>query len=212
MARRFKPDRQSLISRITEYYRSRQPEFRQDSLGSTILQKLHVTQQQRMRLLRWASYILCCIMAVVLEDTIFSRLRIFGSALDLPACVLLLITVVEGIEVGGVFIIIASTLYYFTGSAPGPHVVAAMTILGIGAGLLRQLYWHRSRGSILLCSGTAVILYEIVTFGASIFSGLTHWGRLPRFLLTGILSALVMIPLYPLIHKLGSIGGHTWKE
>ena len=212
MARKFRPDRTPLITRLLDYYRSRQPEFRQDSLGSTVLQKLYMTRQQRMRLLRWGCYILACFVAVILQDTIFSRLRIFGSALDLPACVLLLITVIEGTDTGSVFILFASVVYYFTGSSPGPHVVAAMTILGMGAALLRQLYWHRSRGAILLCAGTALMLYEIVTFGASIFSGLTHWGRLPRFLLTGILSTLVLIPLYPLIHKIGQIGGHTWKE
>ena len=212
MARKFRPDRTPLITRLLDYYRSRQPEFRQDTLGSTVLQKLYMTHQQRMRLLRWGCYILACFVAVILQDTIFSRLRIFGSALDLPACVLLLITVIEGTDTGSVFILFASVVYYFTGSSPGPHVVATMTILGMGAALLRQLYWHRSRGAILLCASTALMLYEIVTFGASIFSGLTHWGRLGGFCLTALLSLLSAPLLYPLLLFTQSIGGKTWKE
>ena len=211
MARR-RPPEQPLINRILERIRSRQPEFRQDSLGAGFLDKLYMTRQQRLRLLRWGSYALSCLVALLLQDTIFSRIHILGATLDLPACVLLLITVIEGTESGSVFILIASAIYYFTGSAPGPYVVAALTLLGMGATLLRQLFWHRSQGSILLCACTALMIYEIFVFGAAIFSGLTHWGRFPLFALTGIYSCIVMVPLYPLIHKFGKIGGHTWKE
>jgi len=45
-----------------------------------------------------------------------------------------------------------------------------------------------------------------------ISSVLTHWGRLPVFLLTALFSCLVLIPLYSLIYKIGLIGGNTWKE
>ena len=188
------------------------PEFRQDSLGTGFLKKLYFTRQQRNTLLRWGSYILLCLMSVVLQDTILSRIQIFGACLDLPAAVLLLITVLEGTENGSVFILLASTVYYFSGSAPGPYSVAALTILGLCASLFRQVYWHRSRGSILLCAGLAVLIYEIVVFGFSIFSGLTLWSRFPRFAVTGVLSWAAMYPLYPLTLKLGQIGGHTWKE
>ena len=141
-----------------------------------------------------------------------SRISIFGASTDLPVAAMLLITVLEGTETGSVFILIASTIYYFSGSAPGPYAVALLTVLGICASLFRQVYWHRSRGSILLCAGLAVMVYEIAVFGFSIFSGLTYWGRFPRFVVTGALSWAVMLLLYPLTLKLGQIGGHTWKE
>lgn len=188
------------------------PEFRKDSLGTGFLKKLYFTRQQRMTLLRWGSYTMLCVAALVLQDTIMSRFTIFGSRTDLPVAVMLLITVLEGTDTGSVFILIASTIYYFSGSAPGPYTVAALTILGLGASMFRQVYWHRSRGSILLCAGLALMIYEIVVFGFSIFSGLTLWSRFPRFIVTGILSWAAMFPLYPLTLKLGQIGGHTWKE
>jgi len=212
MARKFRPDRTPLITRLLDYYRSRQPEFRQDSLGSTVLQKLYMTRQQRLTLLRWCSYALSCLVVLVIQDVILSRTPIFGATTDLPAMMILLITVIEGTDTGSIFVLLASILYYFSGSAPGPYTVAALTILGVGATMVRQLYWHRSRSSILLCACVALMLYEITVFGASIFSKLTHWGRLPQFLMTGVISCLIMIPLYPLIHRLGQIGGHTWKE
>lgn len=212
MPRRRTPQPKNLLTQIMDAIRARQPEFRQDTLGTGFFQKLYMTRQQRLRLLRWGSYALSCLVALILQDNILSRLPLWGACIDLPAAVILLITVIEGTESGSVFVLLASTLYYFSGSAPGPYVVAAMTIFGIGAALFRQLYWHRSREALLLCACIALMLYEITVFGGALFMKLTRWSRLSRFLLTGLYSCAVMIPLFPLIHKFGTIGGHTWKE
>ena len=125
---------------------------------------------------------------------------------------LLLITVIEGSEVGSVFILVGSTIYYFSGSAPGPYSVGLLTLLGMGASLVRQMLWHRSRGSIVLCAGAACMLYEFGLYLAGLFLGLTSWYRLPRFLVTGGLTLLCMVPLYYFIYRIGQIGGYTWKE
>ena len=212
MPRRRTPQPKNLLTQIMDAIRARQPEFRQDTLGTGFFQKLYMTRQQRLRLLRWGSYALSCLVALILQDNILSRLPLWGACIDLPAAVILLITVIEGTESGSVFVLLASTLYYFSGSAPGPYVVAAMTIFGIGAALFRQLYWHRSREALLLCACIALMLYEITVFGGALFMKLTRWSRLSRFLLTGLYRCAVMIPLFPLIHKFGTIGGHTWKE
>ena len=212
MARRRAPQPRGLLTRLIDEIRARQPEFRQDSLGTGFLKKLYMTKQQRLRILRWGSYVLSCLVALLIQDDILSRLPIMGACIDLPAAVILLITVIEGTESGSIFVLIASTLYYFTGSAPGPYVVALMTVFGVGAALFRQAYWHRSRGAILLCACMALMLYEVGTFGGAIFMKLTRWDRIGRFLLSGLYGCALMIPLYPLMHKFGSIGGHTWKE
>ena len=168
MARRRAPQPRGLLTRLIDEIRARQPEFRQDSLGTGFLKKLYMTRQQRLRLLRWGSYVLSCLAALLIQDNILSRLPIMGACIDLPAAVILLITVIEGTESGSIFVLIASTLYYFTGSAPGPYVVALMTVFGVGAALFRQAYWHRSRGAILLCACMALMLYEVGTFGGAI--------------------------------------------
>ena len=125
---------------------------------------------------------------------------------------ILLITVIEGVDVGSLFILIASCLYYFSGSSPGPMSVGIMTFLGIGACLFRQMYWHRNQASIILCAGLALMLYELGNFIVGIASELTRWDRLGIFVTTGLLSIAVMIPLYALINRIGQIGGNTWKE
>lgn len=190
----------------------RDAEFKPDNHGGGILRALYITWQQRMDLLRWVLYIAVIVLLLMIQDVIMSQVSIFGATTDLAVCAILLITVLEGIEVGSIFVLIASTLYFFSGSSPGPYAIGFMTFFGIAACMFRQLYWHRSQGSIVLCAGLALMLYEIGIYGAGIFLGLTRWDRIGVFLITGALSCLVMIPLYNLIHAIGQIGGHTWKE
>ena len=141
-----------------------------------------------------------------------SQFDILGGTTNLPVAVILLITVIEGTEVGSLFVLIASTLYYFSGTAPGAYCIGLMCALGIAAVMFRQLYWHRSKGSIILCAGIALSLYELGLFVVGITTQLTHWGRLPVFVLTAVFSCLALIPLYSLLYKIGLIGGNTWKE
>ena len=188
------------------------PDFRPDSQDSGWLKMLHITQAQRDLYLKWGLYTAVLVVLSMIQDVIMSQLKIFGATTDLVVCAILLITVIEGIDSGIVFVIIASCLYYFSGSSPGPLCVALITFLGVGACLFRQMYWHRNRGSIVLCAGLALMLYELGTFAVGMFSGLTRWDRLSTFAVTGALSIAVMIPLYSLINRIGQIGGNTWKE
>lgn len=187
-------------------------DFKPDSQESGILKKLHLTQVQRDVLLKWGLYITIIVVLCMIQDVIMSQVSIFGATTDLVVCAILLITVIEGIDVGSIFVLIASCLFYFSGSSPGPTSVGLMTFLGIGACLFRQMYWHRNQGSIVLCAGLALMLYELGTFMVGIFSDLTRWDRLGAFVTTGLLSIAVMIPLYSLINRIGQIGGNTWKE
>ena len=192
--------------------RKRSIEFKPDPQTATWVKTFHLTIQQRLQLAKWALYILTIVLCLVVQDVIMSRIRLFGATTDLAVCAILLITVIEGTDTGSLFVLIASTLYYFSGSAPGAYVIALMSFLGVAAVLLRQLYWHRSKGSIVLCTGIALMLYEIGLFVVGIAIGLTLPSRLIYFILTGIYSCLALIPLYSVIYKIGLIGGNTWKE
>ena len=141
-----------------------------------------------------------------------SQLRLFGATTDLAVGAILLITVIEGTDVGSLFVLIASMLYWFSGSAPTPVCIALLTAFGIGATMFRQMFWHRSRGTLTLCACLALTAYELGLFVTGIMQGLTYFGRLPSFLLTSAYTCLVMIPLYTLVNKTGLIGGNTWKE
>lgn len=188
------------------------PDFKPDAEEFNVAKFLYLTQVQRDRLTKWGLYIALIVGFTVIQDIIMSQVHFFGGTTDLVVCIILLITVIEGIDVGGLFVLAASCFYYFSGSSPGPWAVGVLTFLGIGACIFRQMYWHRNQGSIVLCAGIALMLYEVIIFGIGVFTGLTHWGRFNSFLVTGGISVAVMIPLYTLINAIGQIGGNTWKE
>jgi len=187
-------------------------EFRPDRTGSGFLRKLYLTKKQRMTLLKWLLYALVLLVLSVLQDVILCRMDIFGTTTDLVPCAILLISVAIGSEQGSYFSLIASSLYYFSGSAPGPYAIAFLSILGIGGALFRENFWRRGFASDVLCAAVALFLYELAVFGTGIFLGMTRWHRLGVFLLTAALSVLVMIPLYRAVSAIDKIGGETWKE
>ena len=214
--RRRKPAKPGNTKTLTELFKQRKKrdslDFKPDVQKATWVKTNRLTKLQKLRLTRWLLYVLTVVACLVVQDVIMSQVSLLGATTDLPACAILLITVIEGTEIGSIFVLIASTLYYFSGNAPTALCIALMTIFGIGATLFRQMYWHRSKGSIVLCGSIALTLYEIGLFVVGIMTGLTHWGRLPSFLLTAFYSCLIMIPLDSLIFKIGLIGGNTWKE
>ena len=215
-ARRRKASKPSATKTLAELFKQRKLrkdlEFKPDVQKATWAKTTRLTKLQRLRLLRWTLYVLTVVGCLVVQDVIMSQFSILGATTDLPACGILLITVMEGTEIGSLFVLITSFLYYFSGNAPSAWCIFLLTLFGVGATLFRQMYWHRSKGSIILCSAIAMTAYELGLFVVGMVSELTHWGRLPSFTLTAVYSCLVMIPLYSLIYKIGLIGGNTWKE
>ena len=187
-------------------------EFKADSKAFSWLKRLYMTRQQRLRLLKWSLYAAVCVAMLIIQDVIMSRVSIFGATTDLAVCAMLLICVLEGTETGSIFILVASLVYLFSGSTPGAYVVVILTFVGVGATMFRQAYWHRGLGSTVACAGAALMLYELILFVVGLVMRLTLLRRLGVFLITGGLSVAVMLPLYPLVYKIGSIGGESWKE
>lgn len=191
---------------------SKQSEFKPDPRQNSLSGLFHVTQLQKQRMLKWALYVLTGILLLTIQDVIMSRVSIFGATTDLPVVYILLITVIEGVDVGSLFVLFASTIYYFSGSAPGPYCIGLLCAVGIIATLLRQAYLRRTKASIVICAGIALTIYEMGLFVVGIGLGLTRWDRVFSFLITAGYSFGVMVLLYPLVNKIGLIGGTTWKE
>lgn len=191
---------------------SKQSEFKPDPRQNSLSGLFHVTQLQKQRMLKWSLYVLTGILLLTIQDVIMSRVSIFGATTDLPVVYILLITVIEGVDVGSLFVLFASTIYYFSGSAPGPYCIGLLCAVGIIATLLRQAYLRRTKASIVICAGIALTIYEMGLFVVGIGLGLTRWDRVFSFLITAGYSFGVMVLLYPLVNKIGLIGGTTWKE
>ncbi len=187
-------------------------EFKPDPKGTNYLKRLYMTRLQRLTILKWATFAMTGILLLVIQDVIMSQIRFSGATTDLPIAFILLVGIYEGLENGSVFTLAASLFYWFSGSAPTPICVAVLCILVIFIGLFRQLYWHRSFGSIAMCGCIAIMLYELVLFVIGLMSGLTIMPRLGVFALTGGITCITMLPMYPLVRVISKIGGESWKE
>lgn len=208
MARKKRKQKKSLF----EIFRRKPVEFRPDAQGSSLRKLLHFTRQQRTDFLRWTLYAGMCVLMLLLQDVLMSRLAVMGATTDLAPAVILLIAVMENSEVGSLFALIAGIIFFFSGSAPLPYCVIFLTVFGMFFSLLRQQYLHRSIGAVVVCAGAAVTAYEVALWGTGLFLGLTRFDRLGKFFLTGVYSAAAMVPLYWILNKIGTLGGRQWKE
>ena len=187
-------------------------EFKPDPTGSDPRKIFHLTGLQRRRMAKWALYGVLLLIALIMQDTMLSRIRFSGATTDLAVCVILLVGILEGPEEGGLFALLASVFYYFSGSAPGVYVIALLTVTVIGGALFRQGYWSQSLSSAMLCTGLALLTYELTLMLIGIFLNLTIWNRAGVFFMTALLSTIAILPLYPLVRVIGQIGGEPWKE
>ena len=187
-------------------------EFRPDKPRSGLLSKLYLTKLQRRALLKWCLYGLVLLALSVLQDVILSRVRIFGATTELVPCGIFLICILEGIHTGSVFALVASLLYLFSGTAPGPYAMVFLVVLAVLACIFRQAYWQRGFSSVALCTALSMVLYEVANFAMGLFLGLTSFGRIAGFGVTAVLSVLAVPVLYPGATAIGKIGGNTWKE
>ena len=191
---------------------ARDYEFRPDPDGSGNFEKLLLSQRQRHGLLRWTLFGALCVLALLVQDTVLCRLALFGTGTDLVPCVILMITCLQGAEQGSVFALVASLLYFFSGSAPGPYVVPLITVFAVCAAIFRQACLRQGFFSILISTGLGLLCYELVLFGIGLFLGhtLTRW--MGAMLLSAVLSLAAVPAAYPIARAIGKIGGEAWKE
>lgn len=185
----------------------RKRDFKPDRTGSGLLGQLYITRKQRLSLLKWTLYGLSLLALSLVQDVILP-----GVPTDLVCCGIFLIGMLLQPEQCGIFCLLGSLFFYFSGSAPGPHAIGLLTGLGTLICIFRHGYLRKSAGSILLCAGGAMLVYELLVFALGLFLGNTTLSRMKVFLLTGLFSAAVMPLLYPAFLSIGKIGGESWKD
>jgi hypothetical protein len=56
------------------------------------------------------------------------------------------------------------------------------------------------------------MLYEMMLFAVGLLQGLTILPRVSVFALTGAITCITMLPMYPLVRAISKIGGDSWNE
>ena len=183
-------------------------EFKPDKPRSGFLSKLTLTQKQQRSVLKWTLYALVLVALSVLQDVVFSRYRLLGGTCELVPCGIFLICILEGVERGSLFSLIASLCYLFSGSAAGYYSVVFITVLAVLVTAFRQGYLQKGFAAALLCVAVAMLIYELLVFGITLFLGLTKLKAFYGFLVSAGLSLPAVPFLYPLLK---AIGGKQWE-
>lgn len=191
----------------------RKHEFKPDRpYAGSFLSRLYITKKQRLAIGKWLLMALVLVVLSVVQDAVMSQVRIFGATTDLVSAAILMVCIMLDPEIGCVFTLVGACLYEFSGSAPGPYVIALLTFLGLLMAIFRHSFLRSGFGAVILCTGVAVMLYQLTLFGIGYFLGHTTLPRLPGFCMTGLLSLAVMPALYPIFSSISKIGGETWRE
>lgn len=190
----------------------RKYDFKPDKTGSGILNKLYPTRRQRQSFLRWLLLTLCLVALSLMQDVIFCRFTALGATTDLVSAGILLLCMMLDTDTSAVFALISSTLFFFSGSAPGAYTICYLTGLGAVLNIFRRSYLRRSFGSTVFCAALGLMAYEGLVFLTVLFLDRTTLARAGAFMLSGGLSVIAMPLLYPIFSAINKIGGDTWKE
>ena len=186
-------------------------EFRPDKPQTSIFSHLVMTPRQQRTVLKWSLYGVLLLLISVVQDVMLSKVRLCGATTELIPCAIFLICILEGAEQGSVFVLTASLLYLFSGTAPGYYSMVAITFYSVGVSIFRQAYLQERFFSALVCTGVAMVAYVMTNFTFGLFLKLTVPARYYGFLITAGLSLLAVPVLYPLLRAIGKIGGQPWK-
>ena len=187
-------------------------DFRPDPIGASWKSRLYLTKKQRFSLLKWSLYGALLLALSLVQDVVMSRFQFRGGTTDLVACGVLLICLLQSPESGGIFALIGSALYVFSGSAQGYYCIVLLTFLGVLLNILRHTLLSRRFRSVFLCMILGLTVYELAVFAFGVFLGNTYFGRMSVFLITSVLSIAVVPVIYPLAFFIGKIGGEEWKD
>ena len=191
---------------------NRKYEFKPDRTDGGTLKKLYLTPLQRKRLLKWALISAVLVLLSLVQDVVLSQISIYGATFALVPCGILMCAMFFDPETTAVFTLVSSTLYYFSGTAPGVYSIILLTGLGTFLSIFRRGYLQRCFSALYLCAAVGMMAYELLVFGVGCFLNHTFVDRFGVFMLSGGLSVVVMPLLYPVFLSISNIGGETWKE
>ncbi len=190
----------------------RKYEFKPDRTDGGTLKKLYLTPTQRRQILKWGLISAVLVVLSLLQDVVLSQVHIYEATFDLVVCGILLCAMFFDPETAAIFTLISSTLYYFSGTAPGTYSIALITGLGTLLCIFRRGYLQKCFSATMLCAAAGMMAYELLVFTVGWFLGSTTFERLRVFALCGALSVVVMPLLYPVFLSISNIGGESWKE
>lgn len=187
-------------------------EFRPDRRERGLWKKFWPTPKQQLLIFRWALFGALCVVGLLMQDVLLYRVNIAGGCTDVLPCLVLMVAVIQGVENGSVFALVASILYFFSGSSVGFYVIPLLTFVAVLAAIIRQAFLRRGFFAVLVCVAGGMLLYEAGLFAISLFLKLTVASRMGAAMVTAVLSLIAVPIAYPVMMSIGKLGGEAWGE
>lgn len=144
----------------------------------------------------WALFALLYLLVILLQTTLFGRVRPLGVKLDLMPVVVVCIALQVGHEAGGFFGLLAGFVWYATGADDGILAMVTFTVFGILAGWLCDNVFSRRFLPALLLTLGALLCHETAVFLLKFYLG----GASGTLFLWALLTTALSLPACPLIY------------
>lgn len=154
-------------------------------------------------LLMWALYGLLFLLAMLLQTTVFGRVRLLGVKLSLLPVAIVCICLRTGHEAGGLFGLITALCWCALGADDGQLAIVTFTVIGILSGWLCENVFARRLLPALLLSLGALLLHEGAVFLVKFYLG-SATAELARWV---PLTAVLSLPACPVIYLLAKAAG-----
>ena len=173
-----------------------------------MLKQLHLTRRQWLGILKWTLYALFFLFVMIVQTVILARLPIFGIKLTLVPLVLVCVCIREGPERGGVFALLASTVWCLSGADYGNLSIVLLTFCAVLSSVLCIAVLLRSFWTGAVCCLLTMVIHEGGILLFKVLLGRIAPSNLWRVVLPGVALSMLAYPLIYLIVKLiGKSGG-----
>ena len=164
--------------------------------------------QRYRHILMWVLYGVLFLAVMLLQTTVFGRVRFYGVKLNLLPVTVVCIAMFVGHEAGGLFALIAAVVWALTGADSAALSIVSLTLTAIFAGWLCDSLFPRRFLPALLLALAAVLLHAAADFLLKYYLSGADWSLLRWVPVTAGLSVLACPVLYPLAKAIGKVGGN----
>ena len=148
----------------------------------------------------WGLYALLFLLVMLLQTTVFGRLRFFGVKLSLLPSLLVCIAMHTGHEAGGLFGLLAALFWSMAGGDNGSLCILTFTLCGILSGWLCDVFFPKRIYSAAILAAAGLLLHEGAVFLLQFYLSAAD-GRLLWWVPLTVVLSMPAVPFLYLLAK-----------
>lgn len=168
---------------------------------------LHLTLRQWYGILKWSLYALLALLTLIVQGVLCAQFPLFGLKLRFLPILLVCVCSREGVEKGGIFCLIVTTVVCLAKTDYGSLSVAVLTVCCmLSAALCRSVLTNNLRTVALFCFIVSYLNEALIILLRSVLAR-TALSNLWRVALPACLLSMLLCPLYYVtVRAIGKIG------